>query len=257
MAMVAIAPGMSLAHKVVPSNGSTAISTRGPCPFPTFSPMNSIGAPSRSPSPIPIVPAIARLFISRRMASAAWSAAFSLPRPRNFAAATAARSVTRAISSDRIRSSGRVVLLWLADMCNSSISPEQSILLDSDDLRLPGNDALILDGVQSTTHRILGCGVGDQNDRRRRRRTFRVIAAMGPAAWVSLHDRFKRDVLVRQMPRNGREGTGPIERKQANIVAAFVALHRRLAALGEAGYRAPKRRRAHPARDVAQIGHDR
>src|SRR6476660_9680725 len=43
MAIVAIAPGMFLAHSVVPSSGSTAISTRGPCLFPTVSPMNSMG----------------------------------------------------------------------------------------------------------------------------------------------------------------------------------------------------------------------
>ena len=46
--------------------------------------MNSIGASSRSPSPMTIVPSIGRRFSSRRMAStAAWSAAFSSPRPRS------------------------------------------------------------------------------------------------------------------------------------------------------------------------------
>ena len=45
--MVAIAPGMFLAHSVVPSSGSTAISTLGPFLLPTFSPMNSIGASSQ------------------------------------------------------------------------------------------------------------------------------------------------------------------------------------------------------------------
>jgi len=34
--MVAIAPGMFLAHSVVPSSGSTAISTCGPALRPTF-----------------------------------------------------------------------------------------------------------------------------------------------------------------------------------------------------------------------------
>ena len=71
IAIVAIDPGMFLAHSVVPSSGSTAMSTFGPVPAPTFSPMNSIGASSRSPSPITTVPAIGRLFISRRMASTA------------------------------------------------------------------------------------------------------------------------------------------------------------------------------------------
>ena len=60
--MVAIAPGIFLAQSVVPSSGSTAISTFGPCCVPTFSPMNSIGASSRSPSPITTVPSIGSLF---------------------------------------------------------------------------------------------------------------------------------------------------------------------------------------------------
>ena len=67
--------------------------------------MNSIGVSSRSPSPITTVPRIGSLLSSRRMAStAAWSAAISLPRPRRRAADTAARSVTRTISSERMRS---------------------------------------------------------------------------------------------------------------------------------------------------------
>ena len=120
--MVAIAPGMFLAHSVVPSSGSTAMSTCGPFFLPTFSPMNSIGASSRSPSPITMVPSIGSLLSSRRMAStAAWSASFSLPRPRSRAAATAARSVTRTISIDRMRSSMVAVLPdaalpWLDDI---------------------------------------------------------------------------------------------------------------------------------------------
>lgn len=69
--MTAIAPGMSLAHKVVPSSGSTAMSTFGPFRLPTFSPMKSIGASSRSPSPITTVPSIGRRFSSRRIASTA------------------------------------------------------------------------------------------------------------------------------------------------------------------------------------------
>src|SRR5258707_5284677 len=56
--MVAIAPGIPLAQRVVPSSGSTAISTFGPLLLPTFSPMKSIGALSRSPSPIAMVPSI-------------------------------------------------------------------------------------------------------------------------------------------------------------------------------------------------------
>ncbi len=77
--------------------------------------MNSIGASSRSPSPITTVPSIGRLFSSRRMAStAAWSAAFSLPWPRRRAAATAARSVTRTSSRVSIRSMTRLGLVLVA-----------------------------------------------------------------------------------------------------------------------------------------------
>jgi hypothetical protein len=79
-----MAPGIFLAQSVVPSSGSTAMSTFGPDPVPTFSPMNSIGASSISPSPITTVPSIASPLSSRRIAStAAWSDIFSAPRPRS------------------------------------------------------------------------------------------------------------------------------------------------------------------------------
>ena len=77
---------------------------------PTFSPMNSIGASSRSPSPITTVPSKRSLLSASRIAStAAWSAAFSSPRPISVEAAIAAASVTRTISSTRTRSRS-----WLA-----------------------------------------------------------------------------------------------------------------------------------------------
>jgi len=47
------------------------MSIGGPFPLPTFSPINSIGASSRSPSPMTTVPAMARLFNASRMASTA------------------------------------------------------------------------------------------------------------------------------------------------------------------------------------------
>src|SRR3546814_20038605 len=83
------------------------MSILGPLPvaLPTFSPLYSIGAPSRSPSPITTVPSIYRVLNAARIAStAAASAAFSSPRPISFAAATAAASVTRTISSTSTRS---------------------------------------------------------------------------------------------------------------------------------------------------------
>ncbi|SLB99845.1 Uncharacterised protein [Mycobacteroides abscessus subsp. abscessus] len=49
---------MPLDIKVVPSTGSTAKSQSGPSPFPTSSPLNSIGASSFSPSPMTTMPRI-------------------------------------------------------------------------------------------------------------------------------------------------------------------------------------------------------
>jgi len=55
--------------------GPSAMSTDKP-PCPTFSPINSIGASSRSPSPITTVPSIGSALNAARIAStAAWSAA--------------------------------------------------------------------------------------------------------------------------------------------------------------------------------------
>ena len=105
MAITASAFGIALAVRVVPSSGSSAMSTSGPAPVPTSSPMNSIGASSRSPSPMTIVPAMSSMLSCVRMAStAAWSAAFSSPRPISLADAMAAASETRASPSDSMRS---------------------------------------------------------------------------------------------------------------------------------------------------------
>ena len=108
IASTASALGPALAVMVVPSSGSSAISMRGPVPMalPTFSPMNSIGASSRSPSPITTVPSKSSMLSAPRIAStAAASAAFSSPRPIILDAPMAAYSVTRTISRTSTRSS--------------------------------------------------------------------------------------------------------------------------------------------------------
>src|SRR5439155_24068138 len=71
-----IAPGPPVAQRLVPSSGSTAISTSGTSvpsgnSAPTFSPIYSMGASSRSPSPITIVPRIGIASMVLRMASVA------------------------------------------------------------------------------------------------------------------------------------------------------------------------------------------
>src|SRR3954464_7153705 len=213
IAMVAIAPGMFLAHKVVPSSGSTAMSTLGPVLRPTSSPMNSIGASSRSPSPITTVPWIGSLLSSRRIASpAAWSAAFSLPWPRNRAADTAARSVTRTISSVRMRSSnscgGTEICVVIGALLNKSrgfIGPHiiVSRIVRSDDALVffdpyylrPATDHLVpLYRLQRAIYCILMGGIGNQNDRHRRRFPRRAVRVN--AIGMALHDRFDGNLLL-------------------------------------------------------------
>src|SRR5215470_16835216 len=238
MAMVAIAPGMFLAHSVVPSSGSTAMSTSGPCLLPTFSPMNSMGASSRSPSPITIVPLMGSLLSSRRMAStAAWSAAFSLPRPVNRAADTAARSVTRTISSVRTRSKAMSAWMLIDDVRPSllMLSPSRapglagtvSVFLDPDDLRLARDHLVAADRGERFVHCILGGGVSDQDDRNRLAGAPRCVAALRPPVAMPLHDRFQRDVLLGEPLGDGGGGARLIHSKKADVVAAFMALHRR------------------------------
>src|SRR3984957_15126446 len=224
MASVAMAPGMFLAHKVVPSSGSTAMSTFGPAMVPTFSPMNSIGASSISPSPITTVPSIGSMPSSRRMAStAAWSHFFSAPRPRNRAATTAARSVTRAISIDSARSKagfGKSVIDAILVPC--------LILFDSNNLRPTRDYTVAAHGDEGLAHRILAGRVGDHDHRHRLAGTARAgrVARLGA---VTLHDGLQRYVLLRQPPRNGRSRTRPVAGEQPDVIAAFVMLHRRLA----------------------------
>ena len=180
-----MAPGMFLAHSVVPSSGSTAMSTFGPPLQPTFSPMNSIGASSISPSPITTVPSIGSLLSSRRMAStAAWSAAFSSPRPRSRAAATAARSVTRTISIERMRSSIEVVRN--SDRRHRLLPPKHPrngrrglILLDADHLRPAGDYTVAAHRGEGLAHGVLAGRVGDQDHRNRLRPSGRTARAVG------------------------------------------------------------------------------
>ncbi|MNI77375.1 hypothetical protein D3C73_1336630 [compost metagenome] len=94
-----------LATTSVPSRGSTATSTEGPCLLPTFSPMYSMGASSISPSPITTVPSMETESNMERMAVvAALSAASLSPRPIQLAEAKAPSSVTRTISRASSRS---------------------------------------------------------------------------------------------------------------------------------------------------------
>ncbi len=104
-AMVAIEPFRPLAQILVPSSGSTAISTAVPLPLPSSSPIYNIGASSISPSPMTTVPEISIESSARRMASVAASSADILsPLPTHRPQAKDAASVTLTSSSARLRS---------------------------------------------------------------------------------------------------------------------------------------------------------
>ena len=95
-AMTASALLCPIATIRVPSMGSTAISTSGPSPLPTSSPIHSIGAWSISPSPITTRPRKATSFNAWRIAvTARPSILFLSPHPVCGQAANAACSVTR------------------------------------------------------------------------------------------------------------------------------------------------------------------
>ena len=115
-----IALGRPSAMSVVPSIGSTAISTSAPWPVPTSSPLNSMGASSFSPSPMTTTPRMFTELISLRMAStAAPSPSFFIPRPTQPPDARAAASVTLTNSMARLRSGHSV---WRVFICAASYS---------------------------------------------------------------------------------------------------------------------------------------
>src|SRR5262249_8624471 len=158
-----------------------------------------------------------------------WSASFSLPRPRSRAAATAARSVTRTISIDRMRSSMGAVfpdaaLAWLDDISLRSSGQESgrhqtiSILLDADDLRVVRNDTLCPDRFHGAPYRVLAGRIGDEDDGRRRIGALRVVAAVRPRAAMTLHDRFQRDLLVGQEARDRRKGSRTVDGGKPDVI---------------------------------------
>src|SRR6516165_6142 len=270
--MVAIAPGIALAHSVVPSSGSTAMSTCGPALRPTFSPMNSIGASSRSPSPITMVPSIGSLLSSRRIAStAAWSAAFSLPWPRSRAAETAARSVTRTISSVRMRSSKSCggTEIWVdicallrishrlarkKHSCRAIVLTHALVLFDPDHLRPAADHLVALHGGERAMHCILVGGIGNQQHRHRRRLSHRWHRLA--SVRVALHDGFDGNLLFGKARCYCCRRACEVARHQADIVAAFMTLHRSLLGRAQALHRATERIDADTARNIGDVGKD-
>src|SRR3981189_1509205 len=269
--MVAIAPGLFVARSGVPSKGSTAISTCGPAFMPTFSPMNSIGASSRSPSPITMVPSIGSLLSSRRIAStAAWSAAFSLPWPRSRAADTAARSVTPTTPRVRMGSSNSCggTEIWVvigelpqlhggssgAHIIISRIVRSDRALVFFDPYHLwPATDDLVaLHRIKRPVYRLLICCIGNENARPRR--SFPRRARCVNTVTMALHDRFDGNFLLREPGSDGRGSTSEIASHQADIVAPFIATHRSLFDGAQSSHSPSKRLGADAACAVGDIG---
>src|SRR5437868_6683469 len=237
----ALAP--PLAVIVVPSSGSSAMSILGPCPVPTVSPIYSIGASSRSPSPITTVPSIDRLFSACRIAStAAWSAAFSSPRPISREADSAAASVTRTASSARLRS----ILELSATVPSLAARYKCSEVFDTDHARRFEDRVESRNPFDRALHRRLDGDMRRQNHRHR---------FAGRAA--ALDHRLHRDMLVPERRRDIGDDAGLVDDHQPNVIGALMALHRRSGQRVERGGRHPERWDIPPGSNVHQIGGDR
>src|SRR6266850_1416167 len=244
MAMTANALAPPLAVIVVPSSGSSAMSIGGPFPVPTFSPIKSIGASSRSPSPMTTVPAIDRLLSASLIAStAAWSAAFSSPRPIQRDAESAAASVTRTASSARLRSifevSGTAFLLFGRERLFSET-------LDADHVRRLEHGFERLDLLEGPAHRRLDRDMSRQHHRH---------GLTGSAA--ALDHRFHRHLLVAQGGGNIGDDPRLVEHHQAYVIGALMPLYRHPGKRAQIGGRNAKRGDMAPGGDVGEIGRDR
>src|SRR5579883_2177346 len=238
----ALAP--PLAVIVVPSRGSRAISIGGPLPVPTFSPMYSIGASSRSPSPMTTVPSMARLLRAKRIAStAAWSAAFSSPRPMRREAERAAASVTRTASRARLRSITAVLSIVPPSACFSFGVLE---ILDADHARRLQHGVQAADPVEGAAHRRLFGEMGREHDRHG-------FARRAPP----LDHGFERDLLVAERRRDVGDDAGPVDDHETDVIGALMVRHRRRGPLAKRARRHAEGRGAPAGRDVDDVGNDR
>ncbi len=114
------------------------------------------------------------------------------------------------------------------------------------------------DRRQRLAHRILGRRIGDEDDRHRLGGACRIVAPVRPLAAMALHDRFQRNLLLGKARRDGRERC-PACRPRAGgcssrLRGAASAPSRSSARRADG---AAERRRAHAARDVADVGDHR
>src|SRR5689334_13777521 len=197
-------------------------------------------------------------FSAERMAStAAWSAAFSSPRPASRAAAIAAASVTRAISIVKILLSLAKTGLLEADASESLLPGDcsGSKPLDADHPRFSRRMTLVLDLFQRRPHGAFQRLMGDQDERRRL-----PLAALADAEarqrGTALDDALDRDVLARQHPGHRRHLARPVIKIERHVVAALMRPHRGTPAWHQRIRRHPEGRRLRAAGDIADVGDD-
>src|SRR6516164_5637115 len=189
------------------------------------------------------VPAIDRLFSASRIAStAAWSAAFSSPRPIQREAERAAASVTRTASSARLRSifevSGMAFLLF---RCGDLFSE----IFDADHARRLEDGLERLDLLKRPAHRRLDGDMGCQHYRHRLSRGA-----------TALDHRLHRHLLVTQGGRDIGDYTWLVDHHQSYVIGALMPLDRYAGKRAQIGRRHAKRSDVAPRGDVDKIGGD-
>src|SRR5215469_3347821 len=105
--------------------------------------------------------------------------------------------------------------------------------LDTDDLRLPIDNPIAPHRGKSLVDGVFAGCVGDQDHGHRllRSPTLRGAARSG---LMTLHDRFQRNFLLRQAPRNRGCRARSVAGEKPDVIATFMMLHRRLADRGHA-----------------------
>src|SRR5262249_18017860 len=137
----------------------------------------------------------------RIASTAAWSAAFSSPRPISLEAAKAAASLTRTASSARLRSLIVVELATASAFVLAKISALR--LLDTDHARRFDHGLQLFDLLERAEHRRLLGVVGGQHHRHG--------FARRPAA---LQHRLQRHLLVAQAGRDIGNDARPVDHHQ-------------------------------------------
>jgi hypothetical protein len=83
-----------------------------------------------------------------------------------------------------------------------------------------------------------------------------MVAAMRTAGLAPLHDGLKRNAFVRHAARDRRGSARLVERGEANVVAAFMPLHRRAREFSELAGGTPKRVHFSAGGEIDDVGDD-